>query len=182
MQNSNNKRFEPSSATIQGDNADIYFARTLEILQAENVNPHVTMEVFCRRHALLAGMNEVRSLLEKVLPSHSEVWGLKEGAEISPREVVLRIRAPYQAFALYETAYLGILAHETGWATAAREVVNAAAPIPVIRGSPCRYTGIRHNPPCPHPLPGGHSSCRPGVRSLYASRGAAHCTCRYVQR
>ncbi len=132
MQNSNNKRFEPSSATIQGDNADIYFARTLEILQAENVNPHVTMEVFCRRHALLAGMNEVRSLLEKVLPPHSEVWGLEEGAEISPREVVLRIRAPYQAFALYETAYLGILAHETGWATAAREVVNAAAPIPVI--------------------------------------------------
>lgn len=132
MQNSNNKRFSPSPATIRGDNADIYFARTLEILQAENVNPHVTMEVFCRQHALLAGMNEVRSLLKNVLPPHSEVWGLEEGAEISPREVVLRIRAPYQAFALYETAYLGILAHETGWATAAREVVNAAAPIPVI--------------------------------------------------
>src|SRR5262245_50816893 len=51
---------------------------------------------------------------------------------ISPKEVVLRIRARYRKFGLYETAFLGMLAQSTGWATAAREVVNAAAPEPVI--------------------------------------------------
>jgi len=40
--------------------------------------------------------------------------------------------ARYSAFGLYETAILGILSQSTGWATAARRVVEAAAPIPVI--------------------------------------------------
>jgi len=124
--------FAPSSAILQGECSDIYFVRARAILQAEGLNPVVTMEVFCRREAVLAGMREVRALLEQVLPSEAEVWGLEEGTRIQPREVVLRISAPYQSFAIYETAYLGMLAHETGWATAAREVVEAAAPVPVI--------------------------------------------------
>jgi nicotinate phosphoribosyltransferase len=45
---------------------------------------------------------------------------------------VLRIRARYRAFGLYETAMLGILAQSTGWATAARECVDAAAPEPIV--------------------------------------------------
>lgn len=124
--------FAPSTATLQGKNADVYFLRTREILQAEGLNPVVTMEVFCRQDAVLAGMREVRSLLEHVLPPEAEVWGLEEGTRIHPREVILRITAPYQSFAIYETAYLGILAAETGWATAAREIVDAAAPTPVL--------------------------------------------------
>jgi nicotinate phosphoribosyltransferase len=44
----------------------------------------------------------------------------------------LRIRARYRAFGLYETAILGILAQSTGWATAARQCVDAAAPQPVV--------------------------------------------------
>src|SRR6185436_650645 len=60
------------------------------------------------------------------------VEALSDGDRIKPKEVVLRIRARYRAFALYETAILGILAQSTGWATAAREVVEAAAPSPVI--------------------------------------------------
>src|SRR5918996_840786 len=55
-----------------------------------------------------------------------------EGAGGGPRGVVLRIRARYRQFGLYETAILGMLAQSTGWATAAREVVEAAAPQPVI--------------------------------------------------
>jgi len=46
--------------------------------------------------------------------------------------VVLRIKAPYQSYGTYETAYLGILSHCSGWATAARECVDAAQDIPVI--------------------------------------------------
>ena len=126
------ERFAPSEATLQGDNADVYFLRTKHILEAEGVNPRVSMEVFTRRRAVLAGMNEALNLLARVLPPDAEVWALPEGSEIEPREVVLRITGPYQTFAIYETAYLGMLAHETGWATAARACVEAADPIPVI--------------------------------------------------
>ena len=44
----------------------------------------------------------------------------------------MRITARYSAFGLYETAILGIFSQSTGWATAARRIVDAAAPIPVI--------------------------------------------------
>ena len=47
------------------------------------------------------------------------------------KEVVMRIEARYSAFGLYETAVLGTLAQCSGWA-AARRIVDAASPIPVI--------------------------------------------------
>ena len=57
---------------------------------------------------------------------------LSDGDRIAPKEIVLRIRARYRRFGLYETAILGMLAQSTGWATAAREVVDEAAPQPVV--------------------------------------------------
>ena len=128
----NDERFAPSQATLSGDNADVYFLRTRHILEQEGLNPRVSMEVFARQHAILAGVNEAVALLARVLPEAAEVWALPEGSEIAPLEVVLRITGPYRDFALYETTYLGMLAHETGWATAARACVDAAAPIPVL--------------------------------------------------
>ena len=47
------------------------------------------------------------------------VEALDDGDTFSPKEVVLRIRARYRAFGLYETAILGMMAQSTGWATAA---------------------------------------------------------------
>jgi len=132
MTHFNNERFTPSSATLNGDNADVYFLRAKHILAAEGINPWVSMEVFTRKHAVLAGMNEVTALLSRVLPADAVVEALDEGAPITPGEVVLRITGPYQSFVIYETAYLGILAHETGWATAAHACVEAADPIPVL--------------------------------------------------
>jgi nicotinate phosphoribosyltransferase len=55
-----------------------------------------------------------------------------QGEPFDRKEVVLRIKAPYQSYGTYETAYLGILSHCSGWATAARECVDAARGIPVI--------------------------------------------------
>jgi nicotinate phosphoribosyltransferase len=60
------------------------------------------------------------------------VESLHDGDRIAPKEVVMRITARYSAFGLYETALLGILSQCTGWATAARRIVDVAAPIPVI--------------------------------------------------
>jgi nicotinate phosphoribosyltransferase len=46
--------------------------------------------------------------------------------------VVLRITAPYLSYGIYETAILGFLSHESGWATAACQCVEAAGEIPVV--------------------------------------------------
>lgn len=125
--------FDPSDSVLSGETADVYFAHTIEILKKEGINPMATMEVFPRRAGILCGIKEVRALFERVLPADNrEVWALSEGEAFEEKEVVLRITAPYQSYGLYETAYLGILAHSSGWATAARECVDAASRIPVI--------------------------------------------------
>lgn len=117
---------------LSQDRADVYFARTQTVLEKEGLNPVVTMEIFPSRDGIICGMKEVLDLLGTVLPPTAEVWALDEGESMQAKEIVLRITAPYQGFGLYETAILGILAHESGWATAARECVEAAEGIPVI--------------------------------------------------
>ena len=126
-------KFEPNEGVLSGETADIYFTRTVEILRHEGLNPVATMEVFASRAGILCGMEEVKALLARVLPeANHEVWALAEGEAMSAKEVVLRITAPYQSYGLYETAIGGTLAHCSGWATAARECVEAARGIPVI--------------------------------------------------
>ena len=125
--------FEIADSVLSGKTADIYFPRTVEILKKEGINPVATMEVFPTRGGILCGIEEVKALLGKVLPvENREVWALGEGESFDKKEVVLRIKAPYQSYGTYETAYLGTLAHCSGWAAAARECVDAAGGIPVI--------------------------------------------------
>ncbi|MBE0479680.1 MAG: nicotinate phosphoribosyltransferase [Dehalococcoidia bacterium] len=131
---------------LSGETSDIYFLRTSEVLAKEGVNPVATMEVFASRDGVLCGMREVEALLRKVLPANSEVWALSEGEPIKRKEVVLRIKAPYQSYGIYETAIVGFLSQESGWATAARECAEAARGIPVIS------FGARHV----HPLVCGY--------------------------
>ncbi|MDF2733564.1 MAG: hypothetical protein K0S97_187 [Chloroflexota bacterium] len=130
------QRARPSHEILSGDSADVYFARADSILAAEGLDPLVTMEVFTRHEAVLCGIDEAKNLLGHVLaaadPSETHLESLDDGDRIEPREIVLRIRGRYRQFGLYETAFLGMLAHSTGWATAARECVDAAAPHPVI--------------------------------------------------
>jgi nicotinate phosphoribosyltransferase len=130
------RRTRPSSEILSGDSADVYFARAESILEREGLDPIVTMEVFARREAILCGIDEVKNLLAHVLGAGASeevaVEALSDGDAIAPKEVVLRITARYRAFGLYETALLGMLAQSTGWATAARECVEAASPQPVI--------------------------------------------------
>jgi nicotinate phosphoribosyltransferase len=131
------QRRVPSSSILTGDSADVYFARAEEILAKEGLDPIVVMEVFTRQEGILCGIDEAKVLLAHVLadaPASDEVLveALGDGDTFSSREVVLRIRARYRQFGLYETAILGMLSQSTGWATAARECVEAAAPEPVI--------------------------------------------------
>ncbi len=125
--------FKPGEDVLSGATADIYFARTIDILKKEKLNPVATMEVFGSRPGIICGMEEVKALLAEVLPEDNrEIWALGEGETIERKEVALRITAPYQSYGLYETAICGILAHCSGWATAARECVEAARGVPII--------------------------------------------------
>ncbi len=124
--------FAPDAATLAGQNADIYFTRSRQILEAEGLDPAVVMEFFARQRAKLCGMREAHALLRQVLPRAAQVWSLEEGDWIAPKEVALRVRAPYKSFGLYETALLGMLSSGTGWATAAAACAEAAGGIPVI--------------------------------------------------
>ena len=128
------QRIRPSHEILSGATADVYFARANSILDREGLDPVVLMEVFCREDAVLCGMGEATNLIGHVLANEpgAVVEALEDGDLVTPKEVVLRIRARYRAFALYETAMLGMLSQSTGWATAARECVEAAAPQPVI--------------------------------------------------
>ena len=129
-------RLPPSREILSGDSADVYFARAEHILQAEGLDPLVTMEVFAREAGVLCGIDEAKNLLGHVLaaadPAEVCLEALSDGDLISTKEIVLRIRARYRGFGLYETAFLGMLAQSTGWATAARECVEAAGSDPVI--------------------------------------------------
>jgi nicotinate phosphoribosyltransferase len=124
--------FDPHADDLSGDTADVYFLRAQEILRKEGLDPIVTMEVFTSADGFLCGMQEVLALLKHVLPAQAEVWALEDGLPMTTKEVVLRCTAPYSSFGLYETAYLGMLAHQSGWATAARRCVEAAQGIPVV--------------------------------------------------
>jgi nicotinate phosphoribosyltransferase len=94
------------------------------------------MELFARQEALICGIEEAKNLLGHVLadadPAETKIESLDDGDLIGPKEVVLRIRARYRQVGLYETAILGMLAQSTGWATAARECVDVANPMPVV--------------------------------------------------
>jgi nicotinate phosphoribosyltransferase len=129
-------RIRPSREILSGDSADVYFARAASILEREGLDPLVTMEVFARQDAVLCGIDEAKNLIGHVLadcdPGEVQVEALADGDRIGPKEIVLRIRARYRRFGLYETAILGMMAQSTGWATAARECVDVAAPAPVI--------------------------------------------------
>jgi nicotinate phosphoribosyltransferase len=129
--------FQPAADVLSGETADVYFDRARTILAAEKLDPVVTMEVFSRGSGVLCGAEESISYLREIFAEANGdaepiVESLHDGDLFASREVVMRIQARYSAFGLYETAILGILASGSGWASAARRVVDAAAPIPVI--------------------------------------------------
>ncbi len=152
---------------MSGDTTDIYFRRAQQVLEAEGLNPICTVEFFPSKPGLLSGIDEALQLIEEAVPPEDrEVEAIEEGSEIERKEVVMRVRAPYRPFGLYETPLLGILSHCTGWATAARECVEAAGGIPVVS------FGARHV----HPLVSGrmeYSAVLAGCQGCASIDGAA---------
>ncbi|MDI3299425.1 MAG: nicotinate phosphoribosyltransferase [Bacillota bacterium] len=130
---------------LAGATSDVYFVKTQMILESlGRADAPVAAEIFATRAGVLAGVEEALNLLRQV-PGLS-VEALPEGEEVEAKEVVMRIRGPYSAFGIYETALLGILASSSGWATAARRVKEAAGSKPVI------CFGARHVHPAVAPV------------------------------
>lgn len=129
---------------LNGAVTDIYFIRTNEILKKEGLaETNVTAEVFIRRSGILAGVEEVKNLLRG---KDLKVWALKEGHACQAKEVVMRIEGPYSEFGIHETAILGILAHSSGWATAAYEIKQ------IVKEKPFFSFGARHVHPSVAPV------------------------------
>jgi len=129
---------------LGGLTTDIYFVRTMEILEDLGLaSTPVVAEIFTSRAGLMAGNGEVAGLLAD---RGLEVWALPEGERFSGHEVVMRVAGPYAAFGPYETALLGILASSSAWATAAAECREAAGEKPFI------CFGARHLHPAVAPV------------------------------
>jgi nicotinate phosphoribosyltransferase len=127
-----------------GPAADVYFQRARKTLEGAGLDPVVVMDYFPDRSGLVCGVGEARDLLCQVLSAADQLWALEDGDQMAAKEVVMRVKAPYSHFGVYETAVLGMMASCSGWATRAREVVYAAGGKRVIS------YGARHV----HPLVG----------------------------
>ncbi len=117
---------------LEGPAADVYLNRAYATLAAEGLDPVVVMDFFPERDGVISGIDAAAEILGAVLGEGDTVHGLRDGDTMQAREIVFRVRAPYLRFGRLETALLGTMASGSGWATAAREVVEAARGIPVI--------------------------------------------------
>jgi nicotinate phosphoribosyltransferase len=108
--------------------------RARDVLRHDRHRPRVTMQVFGKSHAYLGGIDEAIAILKLCSDRWDEltVRALYDGERIEPWETVLLIEGPYDAFAVLETLYLGVLARRTRVGTNTRRVVEAAKPKQVM--------------------------------------------------
>ncbi len=134
------KRLDPSIFHLpvdkmrEGYYSDKYFVRARDLVRKDRHRPRVTMQVFGKSHAYLGGIDEAIAILKLCAERWDElvVHALYDGEEIEPWETVLLVEGPYDAFAVLETLYLGVLARRTRVGTNTHEVVQVAKPKEVM--------------------------------------------------
>lgn len=115
---------------LAGRTTDVYFERTLEVLEAEGADPRVAVEVRAKSlprewpWAVLAGVEEAAALLAP--REEVAMRSLREGGLFQAGEPVLVVEGRYRAFAELETPLLGVLCQASGIATAAARCRIAA--------------------------------------------------------
>jgi nicotinate phosphoribosyltransferase len=136
---------------VSGATTDIYFERTLKILEARKINRHVVAEVRAKelpsnsRWAVFAGLEETLKLLDR-LRLNIEVRSIAEGTIFSQGDIVFSIAGPYNGFCIYETPILGFLCQASGIATAAARCRKAAGDRTILS------FGARRMHPCLAPM------------------------------
>src|SRR3989441_3241574 len=125
-----------SDADIKGGEvSDVYFQRTVEILNARGDRKHVKAEVYLKslpedwHWGVLAGIEEAGRLLEGI---QVDVKAMDEGMVFAPYQPVLTLEGIYVDWAKYETALLGLLCQASGIATKAARCKMAAGERQVI--------------------------------------------------
>ncbi|RKY42596.1 MAG: nicotinate phosphoribosyltransferase [Candidatus Makaraimicrobium thalassicum] len=129
------KRLKPSVFDIPADKirsgwySDKYFVRTKKILEKDRNHAKVLMQVFCRKDAVVCGLDEAIAVLKLCAdrPGKLVIKALYDGDEVTAGETVMTIEGDYSTFAHLETVYLGVIARPTSVATAVSKVVRAAA-------------------------------------------------------
>jgi nicotinate phosphoribosyltransferase len=140
----------PVERIRQGYYSDAYFVYTKAVLEAEGHHPRVTMQVFQKKDSVLGGIDEAIAILKLATGRQQndtwvsgwediEVYALREGDRIAPRETVMLIEGDYSLFAHLETVYLGTLARRSLIMRNVSEVVAAA------RGKQILYFPARHD-------------------------------------
>ncbi|MEZ4414556.1 MAG: quinolinate phosphoribosyl transferase [Gemmatimonadota bacterium] len=127
----------PVAKMRSGYYSDKYFVRAREVLKADGIDPEVTVQVFQKQRAWVAGTDEAIAILKLCLTDgysfgDLDVRALCDGDRAEPWEPVLQIQGPYAAFAHLETLYVGVLSRRTKIATNTRAVVEAAWPKSVM--------------------------------------------------
>ena len=108
-----------STEIIHTDRLPNEAEETVEAIHRGNVDAVVAMDFFSSKAGVLCGVAEAVRLLGGVLQDGDEAYAMPEGARMDVKETVLRVRAPYSRFGVYETALLGMLSSCSGWASAA---------------------------------------------------------------
>ncbi|HSH76167.1 MAG TPA: hypothetical protein VLA09_10830 [Longimicrobiales bacterium] len=127
----------PVEKMRSGYYSDKYFVRAREVLAHHGRDPVVTMQVFQKNEAFVAGTDEAIAILKLCLTEgydfgDLEVRALRDGDHADPWETVMLVEGPYRAFAHLETLYVGVLSRRTRIASNTRAVVEAAWPRPVM--------------------------------------------------
>ncbi|MFB6283807.1 MAG: nicotinate phosphoribosyltransferase [Halobacteria archaeon] len=114
----------------QGRLTDAYFLRTEEILEAEEVNPHVIADVgdSLERWHVFTGLKDVAKLLEGKPVS---LYSIPEGT-LFKKNPVMYIEGNYLDFCRLETAILGFICQSSGIATNAMRVSAASGDTDVL--------------------------------------------------
>ena len=151
--------------------SDRYFLRAAATLRHAGRDPVVTLQVFARRHGMVAGLYECIRMLQTQLADgydyrDLDVWTLRDGDAIEPWEVALRISGPYIGFAHLETTIDGVLARRSRVATNVSNAVEAAGDVPVIYFAP-RHDDWRIQ------TPDGYAARVGGGQSVSSDAGAA---------
>ncbi len=114
---------------LAGRTADVYFERTVQILEQAGINPHVRAEFAVKSlpggfpWAVFAGLEEVFALLEG---RDLTLRGVPEGALVRPYEPIFEVSGNYLTFARFETAILGLICQASGVATKAARIRHMA--------------------------------------------------------
>jgi len=120
MRNVSVAKYDPAFDIAYGEYSAAYFDKTRRILFEEQMTDTVTMQVFQKKEAVLAGMECALATIKGSIPwdwPDLEVWALNDGDRIKPWETVMTITGPLVCFALLESVYLGILREATTVAT-----------------------------------------------------------------